>query len=110
MQTLLLVQFARCHVRNGYIFKMVAGSFHVNSTNFWMFFHWPPRIVLKFGTVVELDKKIVWIFFFLVGRSFRDMTLRKLEKHVFWALVLSLSDHNCGSTKHRKLVDGLFGR
>ena len=34
-----------------------AGSFHVNSTNFWMFFHAPPRIVLKFGTVVEHGKK-----------------------------------------------------
>ena len=33
------------------------GSFHVNSTNFWMFFHGPPRIVLKFGTVVEHCKK-----------------------------------------------------
>ena len=33
------------------------GSFHVNSTNFWMFFDGPPRIVLKFGTVVEHRKK-----------------------------------------------------
>ena len=33
------------------------GSFHVNSTNFGMFFHGPPWIVLKFGTVVEHGKK-----------------------------------------------------
>ena len=37
--------------------KSPGGSFHVNSTNFWMFFHGPPRIVLKFGTVVEHGKK-----------------------------------------------------
>ena len=35
--------------------------------------------------------------------------MRILEKkHVFFALTPSLSDHNSGSTKHRKLVDGLF--
>ena len=39
------------------ILDNVMGSFHVNSTNFWMFFHGPPRIVLKFGTVVEHGKK-----------------------------------------------------
>ena len=30
-----------------------SGSFHINSTNLWMFFHEPPRIVLKIGTFVE---------------------------------------------------------
>ena len=35
------------------IMRIPYGSFHVNSTNLWMFFHGPPRIVLKFGTVVE---------------------------------------------------------
>ena len=35
--------------------------------------------------------------------------MRKLEKkHSFLALPPSLSDHNSGSTKHSKLVDGLF--
>ena len=35
--------------------------------------------------------------------------MRKLEKNTFlFALTPSLSDHNSGSTKHRKLVDGLF--
>ena len=41
-------------------------SMDVNSTNFWMFFHGPPRIVLKFGTVVEHGKKktsLIFIFF-----------------------------------------------
>ena len=42
------------------------GSFHVNSTNFWMFFHGPPRIVLKFGTVVEHGKKKPHYFLFFL--------------------------------------------
>ena len=32
------------------------------------------------------------------------------KKHVFLALAPHISYHNSGSTKHRKLVDGLFGR
>ena len=47
------------------------GSFHVNSTNFWMFFHGPPRIVLKFGTVVEHGKKnLINFYFFYKSCSF----------------------------------------
>ena len=30
------------------------GSFHVKSSDFWPFFHGPPPILLKFGTLVEL--------------------------------------------------------
>ena len=44
------------------------GSFHVNSTNFGMFFHGPPRIVLKFGIVVEHGKKTSLIFIFFISR------------------------------------------
>ena len=45
----------------------IFGLFHVNSTNFWMFFHGPPRIVLKFGTVVEHGKKkTLLIFIFII--------------------------------------------
>ena len=57
------------HTRNIYnknCKSQTSGSFHVNSTNFWMFFHAPPRIVLKFGTVVEHGKKktsLIFIFF-----------------------------------------------
>ena len=31
-----------------------AGSFHVKSTDFWPFFHGPPPILLKFGTLVGI--------------------------------------------------------
>ena len=30
------------------------GSFHVKSTDFWPFFHGPPPILLKFGTLVGI--------------------------------------------------------
>ena len=30
------------------------GSFHVKSSDFWPFFHGPPPILLKFGTLVEI--------------------------------------------------------
>ena len=30
------------------------GSFHIKSSDFWPFFHGPPPILLKFGTLVEL--------------------------------------------------------
>ena len=32
----------------------VFGSFHVKSTDFWPFFHGPPPILLKFGTLVGI--------------------------------------------------------
>ena len=32
----------------------VKGSFHVKSSDFWPFFHGPPPILLKFGTLVEI--------------------------------------------------------
>ena len=33
---------------------ILLGSFHVKSSDFWPFFHGPPPILLKFGTLVEL--------------------------------------------------------
>ena len=36
------------------IIGTVEGSFHVKSSDFWPFFHGPPPILLKFGTLVEL--------------------------------------------------------
>ena len=40
-----------------------------------MFFHGPPRIVLKFGTVVEHDKKIARNFIFLIGHVVSEPNL-----------------------------------
>ena len=32
----------------------IPGSFHVKSSDFWTFFHGPPPILLKFGTLVGI--------------------------------------------------------
>ena len=34
--------------------NLVSGSFHVKSSDFWTFFHGPPPILLKFGTLVGI--------------------------------------------------------
>ena len=39
---------------NELLMLLVNGSFHVKSSDFWPFFHGPPPILLKFGTLVEL--------------------------------------------------------
>ena len=67
-------------------------------------------MVLKFGIVVEHRKKNTFlIFIFFISHVESDHDHEKIgKKHVFFALTPSLSDHNSGSTKHRKLVDGLF--
>ena len=36
------------------LLHFVSGSFHVKSTDFWPFFHGPPPILLKFGTLVGI--------------------------------------------------------
>ena len=53
---------------------LLDGSFHVRSSDFWPFFHGPPPILLKFGTLVGIDQKLTHGNFFLSRSSeFRDM-------------------------------------
>ena len=53
---------------------LTAGSFHVKSTDFWPFFHGPPPILLKFGTLVGIVWKLTYAKYFLSRLSeFRDM-------------------------------------
>ena len=82
----------------------------MHSTNFWMFFHGHPRIVLKFGTVVKHGTTKMREFFFGISHVVFEIWPREnWKKLVFGLSRRLLSDHNSGSTKHRKLFS-IFSR
>ena len=62
---------------------ITAGSFHVKSSDFWPFFHGPPQILLKFGTLDSrtcLENNIRQIFFYLGQARSEIWPCEKMEK------------------------------